>query len=113
MKRTLLTLAFFFLLAGIANAANITFEWDNPNGQAWDNVRIYEDVAGNPLQVAEVPGSVTEATVTNVAPGTHTYFARSYMNGEESDNSNTVSQTIKPNVPDTFRVKVVVTVEVQ
>ena len=111
MKKLILFAA-LMLFALSCMAADITFEWDNPTGQAWDNVRIYEDLPGTPLQVAEVSGSLTEATLEDVAPGTHNYFARSVMNGSESVNSNTVEVEIKPDTPGNVRVKIIVTVDV-
>ena len=100
MKKALAGILWLLLLAGIASAADLNFEWDPmPAGQAWELVRIYEIVDGSYNLVAEAPGDQTTATVTDVAPGNHVYIARSFQATLESADSNQVSQDIEPSAP--------------
>lgn len=88
-----------FFFAAFGTAADINLAWDNPNSQAWEEVRIYEIVGSNPVLKKTVAGSTSQATITGVEPGIHVYMARSYMNSVESDDSNSVSDTIRPDEP--------------
>ena len=111
MKRLLFVIALLLLAAPLL-ASDVTLAWDNPSGQAWEKVRIYEVVSGAYTLKAEVPGTATTATIANVQPGSHSYVARSFMAGMESANSNTATGSIKPDAPGGLRITVTVDVNV-
>jgi len=118
MRYALILLVLMMLFASFATAADITLTWDIPEGQTWQSVRIYEkdgDGKGGILYAlkSEVPGTQTQATITNVTPGVHVYVARSVAQpwGESVD-SNTASTDPANIPPDKFRILSTVTVEV-
>ena len=117
MKRLamLLGMLLFFALPGLA--ADITFVWDPaPAGQTWTKVRLYERTGTtSPYGYAlkgEVAGAATTITITGVAPGAHTYIARSYDGQWESADSNTASTGAVPTTPGNIRITVIVNVQV-
>lgn len=93
-------------------AADIKLAWDAPT-ETWQYVRIYERTGASApyayVKVAEVPGDQTEATVTGVIPGPHTYIARA-VNFWEGPDSNAVST---PPVPGAPTVHITITIVVQ
>ena len=111
--RKLICIAFLFLCASIAQAADITFTWDPmPAGQNWQQVRIYEKMTTTYNKVAEVPGNQTTATVKNVVPGRHEYIARAYDGTWESDDSNSVVTPPIPASPTNIKATITVSITV-
>ncbi len=78
--------------------AAVTLAWD-PMAVSPPNVRIYERTGQAYSLVAEVAGTVTTATVPNVAPGVHYYIARSADGSRESADSNMVMATVAGETP--------------
>jgi hypothetical protein len=72
-------------------AATLTFAWDPvPPDQNWIKVRLYEKSGTTYTLLIEVAGTATQATITNVTPGTHSFVARSFDGTWESGDSNVV-----------------------
>lgn len=108
MKRILFAVAIVLIMAAVAGAATLTFEWDPMSqGQNWAKVRLYEISGTDYALLAEVEGTETRATV-DIAPGEHSFVARSFDGVWESGDSNVVTTGPVPNSPGNFRVLSVV-----
>ena len=119
MKHTLFVLLTFFSLLGFAPAALVTLAWDDNLNQLADlaEYRIYrvdESVSGGAVLIDQVRPEEREAEV-ELPIGEHTLYivAVDKTFGIESDPSNLVQTTTKPDAPTNFRVKVTVIVETQ
>ena len=109
MKRILYPAAVLLLMAASTYAANLIFAWDPmPADQNWKKVRLYEKSGTVYILLVEVDGTATQATVTNVTPGAHSFVARSFDGTWESGDSNVVVTGSVPNPPGNFKILSVV-----
>jgi hypothetical protein len=109
MKRILYVAAIFLFMAASTYAATLTFQWDQmPTDQNWTKVRLYEKSGTTYTLLVEVAGAATQATVTNVTPGAHSFVARSFDGTWESGDSNVVVTGPVPNPPGSFKTLSVV-----
>ncbi len=100
MKRILSAAALLLLMAASTYAATLTFAWDPmPADQNWTKVRLYEKSDMTYTLLIEVAGTATQATVINVAPGAHSFVARSFDGAWESGDSNVVVTGPVPSAP--------------
>ncbi len=104
MKKLIGILFLVSALASSAFAADITFAWDIPAGQTYDNVRLYEVSGASYVQKLQVAGAETTCTLTGVAVGNHTYIVRGILNAVESPDSNSAAKAIQPGAPGNFRI---------
>jgi hypothetical protein len=107
MKRILYSLAMLLWMAASTYAATLTFAWDPmPADQNWTKVRLYEKSGTTYTLLVEVAGTATQATVTNVTPGAHSFVARSFdTDGTwESGDSNVVVTGPVPNPPGNIKI---------
>lgn len=103
MNRILSAAAILLLMAISAYVATLTFAWDSkPADQNWTKVRLYEKSGTTYTLLIEVAGTATQAMVTNVTPGGHSFVARSFDGTWESGDSNVVVTGPVPNPPGTF-----------
>jgi hypothetical protein len=79
-----------------------------PSDQNWTKVRLYEKSVTTYTLLIEVAGTETQATITNIAPGAHSFVARSFEGTWESGNSNVVVTGPVPNPPANFKILTVV-----
>ena len=109
MKRILSAAALILLMAASTYAATLTFAWDpmSPD-QNWTKVKLYEKSGATYTLLVEVAGTATQATVTNVTPGAHSFVARSFDGTWESGDSNVVVTGPVPNPPGNFKILTVV-----
>jgi hypothetical protein len=109
MKRILSAAALILLMAASTYAATLTFAWDpKPVDQNWTKVRLYEKSGTAYTLLIEVAGTSTQATVTNITPGSHSFVARSFDGTWESGDSNVVVTGPVPNPPGNFKILTVV-----
>ena len=109
MKRFLSAAALLLLMAAAANAAALTFAWDSkPADQNWAKVRLYEKSGTTYTLLIEVAGTATQAAVTNITPGAHSFVARSFDGTWESGDSNVITTGPIPNPPGNFKILTVV-----
>lgn len=101
-----LTLAMMAAIAFQGRAAEVKLGWDNVSTAAdLQSVRIYErQPDGTWVMVGEAHvdadgNAPTQITLKDVAPGVHTYMARSYNGEWESEDSNTMSTKPQPGAP--------------
>ena len=105
MKRILFVATVILLAAASTYAATLTFTWDPmPAGQDWTKVRLYEKSGTTYTLLTEVAGTATQATVTNVIPGAHSFVARSFDGTWESGDSSAVITGPVPNPPGNFKI---------
>lgn len=105
MKRILSAAALILLMAASTYAATLTFAWDpKPADQNWTKVRLYEKSGTTYTLLIEVAGTATQATVTSIAPGAHSFVARSFDGTWESGDSNVVTTGPVPNPPGNFKI---------
>jgi hypothetical protein len=109
MKRILSAAALLLLMAAPTYAATLTFAWDpKPADQNWTKVRLYEKSGTTYTLLIEVAGTATQATVTSITPGAHSFVARSFDGTWESADSNTVVTGLVPNPPGNIKILSVV-----
>jgi hypothetical protein len=109
MKRIVSAAVLFMLMSASTYAATLTFAWDpKPVDQNWAKVRLYEKSGTTYTLLIEVAGTATQATVTNVTPGAHSFIARSFDGTWESGDSNVVTTGPVPNPPGNFKILTVV-----
>jgi hypothetical protein len=109
MKRILSAAALLLLMAASTYAATLTFAWDpKPTEQNWTKVRLYEKSGTTYTLLIEVAGTATQATVTSITPGAHSFVARSFDGTWESGDSNVVVTGPVPNPPGNFKILSVV-----
>jgi hypothetical protein len=109
MKRILSAAVIFLFTAVSTYAATLTFVWDpKPADQNWAKVRLYEKSGTIYTLLIEVAGAATQATVTNVTPGAHSFVVRSFDGTWESGDSNVVVTGPVPNPPGNFKILSVV-----
>jgi hypothetical protein len=109
MKRIISAAVIFLFMAASSFAATLTFAWDpKPADQNWSKVRLYEKSGTTYTLLIEVAGTATQATVTNVAPGAHSFVARSFDGTWESGDSNVVVTGPVPNPPGNFKILTVI-----
>lgn len=109
MKRIMSAAAVLLLMAASTYAATLTLSWDpKPADQNWTKVRLYEKSGTTYMLLVEVAGTATQATVTNVTPGAHSFVARSFDETWESGDSNVVVTGPVPNPPGNFKILSVV-----
>ena len=97
------------MIAASTYAASLTFAWDpKPADQNWTKVRLYEKSGTTYILLVEVAGTATQATVSNVMPGAHSFVARSFDGTWESGDSNVVTTGAVPNPPGNFKILSVV-----
>lgn len=87
-----------------AMAAEITLAWDNPNAQDWDKVELYNIIGQTYNVVYTVTKDEADLTQTHqftldLAPGSYTFVAKSYMDKIPSVDSNVVTKTLGPDSP--------------
>jgi hypothetical protein len=109
MKRILSVAAVMLLAAASTYAATLTFAWDPmlPD-QNWAKIRLYEKSGITYTLLVEVAGTATQATVSNVTPGAHSFVVRSFDGTWESGDSNAVVTGPVPNPSGNFKTLSVV-----
>jgi hypothetical protein len=109
MKRIVSAAVLLMLMSASTYAATLTFAWDpKPADQNWTKVRLYEKSGTTYTLLIEAAGTATQATVTNVTPGAHSFVARSFDGTWESGDSNVVVTGPVPNPPGNFKILTVV-----
>jgi hypothetical protein len=103
-----LSLSAMMLLAPLqATTRPVTLAWDQPTGETWTEVRIYETVGTTDVLQAtakcSAPGTCPTTITFTTTKILHHFFARSYNGDLESDNSNTATLPGPPKPPGNLR----------
>lgn len=94
-KKVLLTLLVALLLAGAAQAADVTLAWD-ANDPAPDGYRLFVRLEGQAYDYSAPAwqGTATTGTITDLVEGTtYAFVVRAYVGSVESADSNEVVYT--------------------